>query len=260
MDTDVFSLQGRNIVVTGAAEGLGRTFALAFAGRGAFVACVDIDPAVEETSARITKNGGRAMAITADVSSEAAVLAMAAKLEAQIDTLHVLVNNAGIAVLADVESLTLAQWRKVNAVNLDAVFIGTQRAIAAMKEQGGSIINVASIEGLIGEPMVPSYNASKGGVRIFSRAAAAHCARRGYAIRINNLCPGYAATAMISGGLQALGNDLAQQFQDYLHQRIPMGRLAGTDEIAKGALFLASDDSSYMTGADLVIDGGYLAQ
>ncbi|MCY1186661.1 Dihydroanticapsin 7-dehydrogenase [compost metagenome] len=108
--------------------------------------------------------------------------------------------------------------------------------------------------------MVPSYNASKGGVRIFSRAAAAHCARRGYAIRINNLCPGYAAPAMITDGMAEMGNDLAQQFQSYLEQRIPMGRLGGTDEIAKGALFLASDDSSYMTGSDLVIDGGYLAQ
>ncbi|MCY1448458.1 Dihydroanticapsin 7-dehydrogenase [compost metagenome] len=140
------------------------------------------------------------------------------------------------------------------------MFIGTQQAIAAMKEQGGSIINVASIEGIIGEPMVPSYNASKGGVRIFTRAAAAHCARKGYPIRINNLCPGYAATAMISGGLETIGSDLAQQFQGYLEQRIPMGRLAAAEEIAKGALFLASDDSSYMTGADLVIDGGYLAQ
>ncbi|MNR17498.1 Cyclopentanol dehydrogenase [compost metagenome] len=145
-------------------------------------------------------------------------------------------------------------------MNLDGVFIGTQQAITVMKGQGGSIINVASIEGIIGEPMVPSYNASKGGVRIFTRSAAAHCARKGYNIRINNLCPGYVATAMISSGQEQAGSELAQQFQSYLEQRIPMGRLAQADEIAKTAIFLASDDSSYMTGSDLVVDGGYLAQ
>jgi len=254
-------LQDKTCLVTGAASGIGLAIAEAFLREGARVLLTDIDAASgAEQARRLRAEGLDAWFEEHDVTDEARWALVLQSLQERWGRLDVLVNNAGIAVLADVESLTLAQWRKVNAVNLDAVFIGTQRAIAAMKEQGGSIINVASIEGLIGEPMVPSYNASKGGVRIFSRAAAAHCARRGYAIRINNLCPGYAATAMISGGLQALGNDLAQQFQDYLHQRIPMGRLAGTDEIAKGALFLASDDSSYMTGADLVIDGGYLAQ
>ncbi|MCY1262720.1 Dihydroanticapsin 7-dehydrogenase [compost metagenome] len=254
-------LNDKTCLVTGAASGIGLAIAETFLREGAKVLMTDIDVARGENEAlRLRNEGFDAWFEAHDVTDEANWKQVLNSLRERWGRLDVLVNNAGIAILADVETLTLAQWRKVNAVNLDAVFIGTQQAIAAMKEQGGSIINVASIEGIIGEPMVPSYNASKGGVRIFSRAAAAHCARRGYPIRINNLCPGYAATAMISGGMTEMGNDLAQQFQSYLEQRIPMGRLGGTDEIAKGALFLASDDSSYMTGSDLVIDGGYLAQ
>ncbi|MBO3274316.1 glucose 1-dehydrogenase [Pseudomonas schmalbachii] len=254
-------LNDKTCLVTGAASGIGLAIAETFLREGAKVLLTDIDSARGESEAqRLRDEGLDAWFACHDVTDEAAWKQVLQGLQERWGRLDVLVNNAGIAILADVETLSLAQWRKVNAVNLDAVFIGTQQAIAAMKEQGGSIINVASIEGIIGEPMVPSYNASKGGVRIFSRAAAAHCARRGYAIRINNLCPGYAATAMITGGMAEMGNELAQQFQNYLEQRIPMGRLGGTEEIARGALFLASDDSSYMTGADLVIDGGYLAQ
>ncbi|WP_394562093.1 glucose 1-dehydrogenase [Aquipseudomonas alcaligenes] len=254
-------LNNRICLVTGAASGIGLAIAETFLREGATVLLTDIDAAAGERHvARLRDEGLNALFQQHDVTDEARWTQVLSTVKERWGRLDVLVNNAGIAVLGDVETLTLAQWRKTNAVNLDAVFIGTQQAIAVMKGQGGSIINVASIEGFIGEPMVPSYNASKGGVRIFTRSAAAHCARKGYAIRINNLCPGYAATAMISGGLEEMGGDVAQQFQSYLQQRIPMGRLGLVEEIAKGALFLASDDSSYMTGSDLVVDGGYLAQ
>ncbi|MGE8064411.1 glucose 1-dehydrogenase [Pseudomonas sp. NPDC089569] len=248
-------------LVTGAANGIGLAIAEAYLREGAKVLLTDIDETRgAQAVARLQEEGLSAAFFCHDASSEEQwQQAMDAVIE-RWGRLDVLVNNAGIAILANVEQLTLAQWRKTNAINLDGVFLGTQQAIAAMKGHGGSIINVASIEGIIGEPMVPSYNASKGGVRIFTRAAAAHCARQGYGIRINNLCPGYVATAMISGGLQNIGDDAAQQFQAYLQQRIPLGRLAEPYEIAKAALFLASDDSSYMTGSDLVVDGGYLAQ
>lgn len=254
-------LHNKICVVTGAASGIGLAIAETYLREGAKVLLTDLDGEKGECEAeRLRAQGLDAHFQQHDVTDEAQWQQVMSNVKQRFGRLDVLVNNAGIVILADVETLTLAQWRKTNAVNLDAVFLGTQQAIAAMKGQGGSIINVASIEGIIGEPMVPSYNASKGGVRIFTRSAAAHCARKGYGIRINNLCPGYAATAMISGGLQTLGSDVAEQFQGYLEQRIPMGRLATSDEIAKAALFLASDDSSYMTGSDLVVDGGYLAQ
>ncbi|VVN82639.1 Cyclopentanol dehydrogenase [Pseudomonas fluorescens] len=255
-------LKNKVCLVTGAASGIGLAIAELFLHEGACVMLTDINAESGERHAeRLRKDGLTALFERLDVTDEAHWKQVMEAVREHWGCLDVLVNNAGIAILADVEALTLAQWRKTNAVNLDAVFIGTQQAIAAMKMQGaGSIINVASIEGIIGEPLAPAYNASKGGVRIFTRAVAAHCARQGYGIRINNLCPGYAATAMITGGMETVGSDLAQQFQAYLEQRIPMGRLAMPDEIAKAALFLASDDSSYMTGSDLVVDGGYLAQ
>ncbi|ESQ98389.1 hypothetical protein F753_15935 [Stutzerimonas chloritidismutans AW-1] len=248
-------------LITGAANGIGLATAELFLREGAKVLLTDIDAEAGERQAhRLREQGLNALFQQLDVTCPQAWARAMETLRERWGVLDVLVNNAGMALLADVEKLTLEMWRKTLAVNLDGVFLGTQQGIAMMKARGGSIINVASIEGIIGEPLVPAYNASKGGVRIFSRSAAAHCARQGYAIRINNLCPGYVATPMIRDGLTGLPSEQAQAFQDYLGQRIPMGRLAQPEEIARAMLFLASEDSSYMTGSDLVLDGGYLAQ
>jgi NAD(P)-dependent dehydrogenase (short-subunit alcohol dehydrogenase family) len=255
-------LHNKVCLVTGAASGIGLAIAEAFLREGAKVLLTDIDVANgERAAARLQEEGLAAEFHVHDASSPEQWQQVMDAVQQRWGRLDVLVNNAGIAIIADVETLTLAQWRKTNAVNLDGVFLGTQQAIAAMKGQGsGAIINIASIEGIIGEPLVPSYNASKGGVRIFTRAAAAHCARLGYGIRINNLCPGFISTAMFTGGLGTISAEQAQQFQGFLQQRIPMGRVGAPEEIAKAALFLASDDASYVTGTDLVVDGGYLAQ
>jgi NAD(P)-dependent dehydrogenase (short-subunit alcohol dehydrogenase family) len=173
--------------------------------------------------------------------------------------LDVVVNNAGVAGLADVEKESLEHWKKTMAVNLDAVFLGTQAAIARMKGRGGSIINIASIEGLIGEALIPAYNASKGGVRMFTKSSAIHCARAGYNIRVNSVCPGFAETQMVGAAVGSLPPEEAKIFVERTLARIPMGRFARPEEIAKAVLFLASDEASYVTGSDLVVDGGMTA-
>jgi NAD(P)-dependent dehydrogenase (short-subunit alcohol dehydrogenase family) len=128
-----------------------------------------------------------------------------------------------------------------------------------MKESGGSIINVSSIEGIIGEPKAAAYNASKGAVRIFSKSAALHCAQSGYNIRVNSLHPGYVATPLITNAVASMPESDALEFQQRVLANIPMARMAQSSEIASAALFLASDDASYMTGSELIIDGGYTA-
>ena len=170
-----------------------------------------------------------------------------------------LVNNAGIALMGDIESTTPEQWQRTLEVNLSAVMLGTRKAVARMKGQGGAIVNMASIEGLIGEPLALAYNAAKGGVRLFSKSAAIHCARAGYGIRINCVCPGFIDTEMVRGAVGGLGAEAAEQFHQALMARVPMGRLGHAREIANAVLFAASDEASFMTGADLVVDGGHTA-
>lgn len=253
-------LNERVCLVTGAARGIGLATAELFAREGAHVLLTDID---EEVGMQVTRElREQQLSVgfyTHDVTDPVQWKEAMSYCETLFGRLDVLVNNAGVGGICDVEHMTLAQWQHTLACNLDSVFLGTQLAIERMKGRGGSIINVASIEGLIGEPLVPAYNASKGGVRLFTRSVAAHCARSNYGIRVNALCPGYVETPMVLQAMAA-ADPQAKSMQAYLEQRIPMGRMAQPDEIAKAMLFLACDDSIYMTGADLVIDGGYLAQ
>ena len=254
-------VQDKVCVITGGARGLGLAAAERLLRDGAKVLITDLDVSAGEAEvARLGSKDHDIVFMTQDVTDPEQwplVLQAAITRWGRVD---VLVNNAGIAGMADVEQISYTAWKKTLAVNLDAVFLGTQAAIAVMKGQGsGSIINIASIEGLVGEPMIPAYNASKGGVRIFSRAAAIHCARKGYGIRVNNICPGFAATQMVAGALASLEPEHAQRFASDTLQRIPLGRFAEPMEIAQAVLFLASDESSYMTGSDLVVDGGMTA-
>lgn len=250
-------LQGKTALITGAGSGLGLATAQCFAQEGARVVLTDIDHArVQAEAQRLCAAGHDAAALAHDVTRESdwdRVIAAAGALD-------VLVNNAGVGRLGNVEQASLQDWRAVLEINLDGVFLGTQKAIAAMKGRGGSIINVSSIEGLIGEPNLAAYNASKGGVRLLTKSAALHCAAQGYGIRVNSLHPGYIATPMVTGALAALPADVAQALQADIVSRIPLGRLARAEEIAPALVFMASDESRYMTGAELVIDGGYTAR
>ena len=172
--------------------------------------------------------------------------------------LHILVNNAGIALPGSVEEATVADWRTTQAVNGESVFLGTRAAIRVMKDSGGSIINISSIEGIVGEAGAAAYNYSKGGVRIFTKSAALYCARMAYPIRVNSVHPGFILTALMEESIGSLPEAMQQEAMQRLEREVPLGGAMGEPlDIANGCLFLASDESKYMTGSELVIDGGF---
>lgn len=250
-------LRDKVCIVTGGARGLGLAAAEALLSEGACVLITDVERALGESAAE--RLGVNAMFKLQDVTDAAQWSSVFDTAIASWGSVDVLVNNAGVAAILDIEQMTPENWKRTLDVNLNGVMLGTQTAIRYMKRSGGSIVNLASIEGLIGEAALPAYNASKGGVRLFSRSAAIHCARSGYSIRVNNVCPGFAETQMVSGALAALKPDEAQAFAEKTLARIPMGRFARPAEIAAAVVFLASDESSYVTGSDLVVDGGMTA-
>lgn len=254
-------LNGKVALVTGGASGIGLATVEALACEGAKVICTDIN--VEQGKRVADECRSRNLFVDFyyhDVSNEAGWIELSEHIRAQHGSLDILVNNAGIALIGSVEDATLDSWRRTMQINLDGVFLGTKMAIGLMKDKGGSIINVSSVEGIIGEPLVAAYNASKGGVRIFTKSAALHCADLGYPIRINSIHPGFVSTPMVSGAIATLDESAAKAFALSVLSRIPAKRFATPEEIAKPILFLASDDSSYMQGAELVVDGGMTAR
>lgn len=261
MSTRKGRVQDKVCLITGGARGLGLAAAEALLAEGAKVMFTDLNR--EQGEREAARLGGNAQFMVQDVTRRADWEPVLDALIARWGRIDVLVNNAGVAAIADVEHVSTDDWQRTLDINLNGVFFGTQAAIARMKTQrAGSIVNIASIEGLLGEAGLPAYNASKGGVRLFSRSSAIHCARSGYGIRVNSVCPGFAETQMVSGALAALAAlapEAAQQFAAITLQRIPMGRFAKPAEIAAAVLFLASDESSYVTGSDLVVDGGMTA-
>jgi NAD(P)-dependent dehydrogenase (short-subunit alcohol dehydrogenase family) len=252
---------GKVVLITGGASGIGLASAEACAREGAAVVITDVNVAEGETQARRLVAEGLAVEfLPQDASSETDWCRVVDNVLKRHGHLDVLVNNAGIAAIATIEQETLAGWRRMQTVNMEGVFLGTREAVRVMKERGGSIINISSMEGIIGEPLTPAYNASKGGVRLFTKSVAIHCAQHGYGIRVNSVHPGYIGTPLVANAIGALPPDEAVALQQDLISRVPLGRFGEPKEIASGVLFLASDESSYMTGSELVIDGGYTAR
>jgi NAD(P)-dependent dehydrogenase (short-subunit alcohol dehydrogenase family) len=249
-------LAGKVALVTGAAGGIGLETATLFAAEGARVVVADTD---EENGRRavetIQGTGAEAAFVTADVSDEAQAKAMVDSAVTTYGALHVLFNNAGIMPADDggTTETSVATWDRVMGVNLRGVWLGCRHAIPAMlRAGGGSIVNAASVVALMGAATAQiAYTASKGGVLSMTREVAVEYARRG--IRVNALCPGPIDTPLLAELLR----EPAQRARRFVH--IPMGRLGQAHEIAKAALFLASDDSSFMTGSALVVDGGITA-
>ena len=250
-------LEDKIVLITGAARGIGLASAEVCAREGAIVVITDVDaPEGGLQVQRLASEGLRVEFLQQDTTSESAWRQVIDQVLARHGRIDVLVNNAGVVVIAPLEQETLEGWRRTQAVNVEGVFLGTREAIRAMKDRGGSIVNISSIEGIIGDPMLPAYNASKGAVRIFTKSAALHCAQNGYGIRVNSVHPGYVATPLVAYALRSLPPDQAAALQQDLIARIPLGRLGDPREIGNVVLFLASDESSYMTGSELVVDGG----
>jgi len=248
-------LAGKVALVTGGASGIGAASARLFAAEGAKVVVSD----VQDGSTVARETGG--LFVQHDVASEAAWIdAVRAAVEG-FGRLDVLMNNAGIFAPAPIEEVTLEVWNRVLAVNLTGVMLGCKHGIAAMKANpggpSGSIINVSSIAGFIGLASSAAYTASKGGVRLLTKSVAVHCARAYKTIRCNSLHPGAIDTPMNQVAFDASGDP--EGMRAFFSTLQPIGRLATPEEMANCALFLASDDSSFVTGAELLADGGWLA-
>jgi 3(or 17)beta-hydroxysteroid dehydrogenase len=248
-------VQDKVALITGGASGIGSATAELLAAEGARIVIGDIDHAAGERAAAAI--GPRASFHPLDVAREDDWIAVTDTVVRDLGRLDILVNNAGVVLLKDVEATTLAEWRGLMAVNHDGVFLGCKHAVRVMKERGGAIINMSSVAGLIGHPALAAYCASKGGVRLLTKSVALHCARRGYNIRCNSVHPSFVDTPMLDGML-ALTDDPARTRSGW-SAAAPLGRLARPAEVARTILFLASDDSAFTTGAEVVIDGGMTA-
>ena len=256
-------VKGKVALVTGGRRGLGKAIAVRLAKEGAKVVITDRkDDGAQAVLDEIKAAGSEGIFVLHDVSSEEDWdNAIAATLK-KFGKLDILVNNAGVGAGKNIEEITLEQWRWVMSINLDGVFLGTQKAIGAMKESGGgSIVNMSSIEGLVGDRRMAAYDASKGGLVPLSRSAALHCAKHNYNIRVNTVHPGFIDTKMVAGFLKATAENGdvagARKALEALH---PLGHLGEPDDVAYAVLYLASDESKFATGSELVVDGGYTAR
>ena len=246
------------VLITGGASGIGRATAELMAREGAMVVLTDLqDQGGAEVVAAIADAGGEAAYHHHDVTEEADWVKIVETVQSDHGALDVLVNNAGIGSSGvPVDELQLESWRGTLSVNLDGVFLGVKHGVGAMKESGGVIINISSVAGFIGLPNMAAYAASKGGVRSLTKAVAIECAARGLKIRVNSVHPGFIDTPMVGGAIQRGG---PERRETILNSQ-PTGEMGRPEDIAEGILYLASDAAKFVTGSEMVIDGGYLAR
>ena len=253
---------GKKALITGAAQGLGAAQAMMLAREGAQVLLADINASgAADQAAKINAElgAGTAFSVALDVTSEDQWIAAVDYASEAMQGLSVLVNNAGIGVRGNIETCTLADWHRGFAVNVDSVFLGCQKALPLMKDsQPGSIVNISSIAGLIASDTMPGYNASKAAVWMLSKSVALYCAKMGWDIRSNSVHPTFIDTPILDGMVTSTGKS-KEVIMEKLARQIPLKRVGHPDDIANGVLYLASDESRFMTGAELKLDGGISA-
>lgn len=255
-------VEGKIALVTGGASGIGAAIAELLAREGASVVATDIDELNgPEVVARIRKGGREATFLHQDVTSEPRWIEVVAEVEKRHGRLDILVSNAGIGIgVPSIVDMTLDDWRRQNAINLDGVFLSVKHCLPLMRKTGGgSIIMMSSLAGLRGAAGLSAYSATKGGVRLFAKSIAMECATVGDGIRVNSVHPGIIDTPIwgkIPTGATGSGQNAPIDPEERARMATPLGRAGQAKEIAQGVLYLASDASSYVTGTELVIDGG----
>lgn len=267
----MISLEGKVALVTGAARGIGAEAARLMIASGARVAICDVlDGPAQQLALTLGDTNNRAIYVHLDVTLEDDWSQAIRQVVAQFGGLDILVNNAGIYLAKDIEQSTLADWNRICAVNLTGVFLGTKIALPALRERGASsphgsaIVNVSSVAGLVGSPVVPLYSMTKGGITTFTKSMALECGRKRYRIRVNSIHPGYVESDM---GVQAithrasnLGIEDTSIVRTQIAASYPKGRLGTVADVANGIVFLASTMPRSLPGAALVVDGGWTAQ
>jgi NAD(P)-dependent dehydrogenase (short-subunit alcohol dehydrogenase family) len=257
-------VEGKNALITGGAQGLGEATARMLVREGARVVITDVNEAgAKAVAASINaQHKGAAVAFRHDVTKEDEWVAAIAEAERAFGGLHILVNNAGIGLTKDLEAITLEEWRLVHAIDLDGVFLGCKHAIALIAKTaqatklGGSIVNISSISGIIAGHNMAAYNSAKAAVRHLSKSVALYCARKGYNIRSNSVHPVFIATPILDPLVARFGKEDAYA---KLGRQVPLGHIGEPDDIAYAVLYLASDESKFVTGAELKVDGGISA-
>ncbi|MBL8548784.1 MAG: glucose 1-dehydrogenase [Hyphomonadaceae bacterium] len=252
-------LAGKKAFISGGAQGLGAAMAKRFAAEGAAVTIADINlDGARQTAADINAGGSaKAFALPLDVTQEdqwIAALEEAAKI---MGGLSVLVNNAGIGVAGDIETMRFEDWKRVMSINVDSVFLGCKHALKHLRQsQPASIINISSIAGLIAAHNMPAYNASKAAVWLLSKNVALYCAKHKLDIRSNSIHPTFIDTPILDKYRDMFGKEEAEA---KLARQVPLGRIGEPNDVANAALYLASDESRFVTGAEIKVDGGISA-
>ena len=250
-------VKGKVAIVTGAGGGIGRAIALLLAKEGAKVTLSDVNEVSgKKVVEEIERAGGEALFLKHDVTKERDWEEVIRKTLERFGKLDVLVNNAGVVLWKKIEDISLDEWRWLMSINLDGVFLGTKFAMGAMKKSGGgSIINISSVAAMVGTLDASAYHASKGGVRVFTKAAALECSKAGYGhnIRVNSVHPGIIKTSLVE---EVLNDENKMRAALSWH---PIGNFGEPEDVAYGVLYLASDESKFVTGSELVIDGGWTA-